>query len=247
GRKPPRGRDADIAALLQPWSVLLGSSSFPTSFLFDLFTCICRLSPYSSLGIPISFLDLLRLGVCHPPIQCLVVGIPVCGVAELTRATFSGFVAAIPNAALFLAGNHMALAICKTMLSLDWPSKTFFYSSVDGQDHGDQKQSTADMTVFVQNLLAQMQNRFQTMSNSIVQKNILFYVYTSVIHQAFIRPQFLISDVGHSLIILDEMGSRIDELEQSINNLKTEMGIENEPTAKPEEKAPASEPMQKDE
>ncbi|KAM3337408.1 hypothetical protein P3S68_031733 [Capsicum galapagoense] len=45
---------------------------------------------------------------------------------------------------------------------------------MDGQD-GDNKQSTADMTVFVQNLLQQMQTRFQTMSESIISKNILFF------------------------------------------------------------------------
>ncbi|KAM3199326.1 heat shock factor-binding protein [Capsicum annuum] len=63
---------------------------------------------------------------------------------------------------------------------------------MDGQD-GDNKQSTADMTVFVQNLLQQMQTRFQTMSESIISK-------------------------------IDEMGNRIDELEQSINDLRGEMG-----------------------
>ncbi|XP_047328190.1 heat shock factor-binding protein-like [Impatiens glandulifera] len=39
---------------------------------------------------------------------------------------------------------------------------------MDGPD--DPKQSTADMTAFVQNLLQQMQARFQTMSESIVTK-----------------------------------------------------------------------------
>ncbi|KAJ0914223.1 putative Heat shock factor binding 1 [Helianthus annuus] len=45
---------------------------------------------------------------------------------------------------------------------------------MDGKDSGDGKQNTADMTQFVQTLLQQMQNRFQTMSDSIVSKNILF-------------------------------------------------------------------------
>ncbi|PSR85130.1 Heat shock factor-binding protein, partial [Actinidia chinensis var. chinensis] len=40
----------------------------------------------------------------------------------------------------------------------------------DGHDADDPKQSTADMTVFVQNLLQQMQSRFQTMSESIISK-----------------------------------------------------------------------------
>ncbi|XP_057797995.1 heat shock factor-binding protein-like [Salvia miltiorrhiza] len=39
---------------------------------------------------------------------------------------------------------------------------------MDGQD--DAKQSTADMIAFVQNLLQQMQLRFQTMSESIISK-----------------------------------------------------------------------------
>ncbi|EEF45531.1 conserved hypothetical protein [Ricinus communis] len=47
----------------------------------------------------------------------------------------------------------------------------------DGHDSEDPKQSTADMTAFVQNLLQQMQSRFQTMSDSIITKNILLYVY----------------------------------------------------------------------
>ncbi|PKI65107.1 hypothetical protein CRG98_014576 [Punica granatum] len=45
---------------------------------------------------------------------------------------------------------------------------------MDGHNGDDQKQSTADMTAFVQNLLQQMQSRFQTMSDSIISKNILF-------------------------------------------------------------------------
>ncbi|XP_058107438.1 heat shock factor-binding protein-like [Magnolia sinica] len=83
---------------------------------------------------------------------------------------------------------------------------------MDGQESDDQKQSTADMTAFVQNLLMQMQSRFQAMSESIVSK-------------------------------IDEMGTRIDELEQSINDLKTEMGADSSsPLApaktKPEETKP---------
>ncbi|GAB4843600.1 hypothetical protein Ancab_013564 [Ancistrocladus abbreviatus] len=44
---------------------------------------------------------------------------------------------------------------------------------MDGHDGEDPKQSTADMTIFVQNLLQQMQSRFQAMSESIITKNIL--------------------------------------------------------------------------
>ncbi|KAG6431189.1 hypothetical protein SASPL_109266 [Salvia splendens] len=64
---------------------------------------------------------------------------------------------------------------------------------MDGQD--DAKQSTADMTAFVQNLLQQM-----------------FWL------------EFL------NKAALDEMGNRIDELEQSINDLRTEMGQEGSPS-----------------
>ncbi|XP_061994592.1 heat shock factor-binding protein [Rosa rugosa] len=70
---------------------------------------------------------------------------------------------------------------------------------MDGHDTDDPKQSTADMTAFVQNLLQQMQTRFQTMSDSIVSK-------------------------------IDEMGNRIEELEQSINDLRAEMGVEGTPS-----------------
>ncbi|XP_070048030.1 heat shock factor-binding protein-like [Nicotiana tomentosiformis] len=70
---------------------------------------------------------------------------------------------------------------------------------MDGHDGDNSKQSTADMTVFVQNLLQQMQTRFQTMSESIISKNI-------------------------------EMGNRIDELEQSINDLRAEMGQDGAPS-----------------
>ncbi|KAL3626512.1 hypothetical protein CASFOL_030061 [Castilleja foliolosa] len=67
----------------------------------------------------------------------------------------------------------------------------FISEQCDGHDGDNTKQSTADMTAFVQNLLQQM-----------VPNNVLNYV------------------------LLDEMGNRIDELEQSINDLRTEMGQE---------------------
>ncbi|GMH18783.1 hypothetical protein Nepgr_020624 [Nepenthes gracilis] len=104
---------------------------------------------------------------------------------------------------------------------------------MDGQDGDDPKQSTADMTVFVQNLLQQMQSRFQAMSESIITKNILSS-HIQHIFQCF-GPHFL------NFLALDEMGSRIGELEESINELKTEMGAEGSPSSsttsgpKPEE------------
>ncbi|XP_004136039.1 heat shock factor-binding protein isoform X1 [Cucumis sativus] len=108
---------------------------------------------------------------------------------------------------------------------------------MDGHDSEDAKQSTADMTIFVQNLLQQMvsfsyckflsekfmsnkiffmqQSRFQTMSDSIITK-------------------------------IDEMGSRINELEQSINDLKAEMGVEGSPSPLPPSK-PVADEVKKDE
>uniref|UniRef100_F6HZ31 Heat shock factor-binding protein 1 n=1 Tax=Vitis vinifera TaxID=29760 RepID=F6HZ31_VITVI len=97
---------------------------------------------------------------------------------------------------------------------------------MDGQNLEDPK-STADMTVFVQNLLQQMQSRFQAMSDSIVTKNILFHIL-----------YFL------DLDSLDEMGNSINELEQSINELRAEMGAEGSPSplappkSKPDEVKP---------
>ncbi|KAF2289181.1 hypothetical protein GH714_029260 [Hevea brasiliensis] len=50
----------------------------------------------------------------------------------------------------------------------------------DGHDAEDPKQSTADMTAFVQNLLQQMQSRFQAMSDSIVTKNNPAFVHVLI-------------------------------------------------------------------
>lgn len=58
-----------------------------------------------------------------------------------------------------------------------------------------QGQGSEDLTVFVQNLLGQMQDRFSQMSESILGR-------------------------------IDEMGKRIDELEQSIGDLMEETEIE---------------------
>ncbi|CAF2129926.1 unnamed protein product [Brassica napus] len=73
----------------------------------------------------------------------------------------------------------------------------------DGHDSEDTKQSTADMTAFVQNLLQQMQ---------------FVFVYIGLN-----RNFFDFDD------LLDDMGGRINELEQSINDLRAEMGVEGTP------------------
>ncbi|KAJ4850579.1 hypothetical protein Tsubulata_017180 [Turnera subulata] len=63
----------------------------------------------------------------------------------------------------------------------------------DGKDSD--KQSTADMSAFVQNLLQQMNSCFLDFP------------------------------------ALDEMGNRINELEESINELRVEMGVEGTPSS----------------
>ncbi|EEF30516.1 conserved hypothetical protein [Ricinus communis] len=69
---------------------------------------------------------------------------------------------------------------------------------MDGHDSEDPKQSTADMTVFVQNLLQQM------------------------------------------------MGTRINDLEQSINDLRSEMGVEGSPSPLCQSKQKSGEENQDD-
>ncbi|KAL8236229.1 hypothetical protein R6Q59_017310 [Mikania micrantha] len=81
----------------------------------------------------------------------------------------------------------------------------FVSTSIDGQDSGDTKQSTADMTQFVQTLLQQM---------------IFYFILTSPVMQ-----QSRFQTMSDSI-----MGDRINELEQSINDLRTEMGVEGSPS-----------------
>uniref|UniRef100_A0A8C7GXJ0 Heat shock factor-binding protein 1 n=2 Tax=Oncorhynchus TaxID=8016 RepID=A0A8C7GXJ0_ONCKI len=59
--------------------------------------------------------------------------------------------------------------------------------------------SVQDLTGVVQTLLQQMQDKFQTMSDQIIGRNIL---------------------------VLDEMSGRIDDLEKNIGDLMTQAGVE---------------------
>uniref|UniRef100_A0A672R606 Heat shock factor-binding protein 1 n=2 Tax=Sinocyclocheilus TaxID=75365 RepID=A0A672R606_SINGR len=61
--------------------------------------------------------------------------------------------------------------------------------------------SVQDLTAVVQTLLQQMQDKFQTMSDQIIGRNILSYS-------------------------LDEMSTRIDDLEKNIADLMTQAGVE---------------------
>ncbi|KAL8162810.1 hypothetical protein V2J09_014299 [Rumex salicifolius] len=106
-------------------------------------------------------------------------------------------------------------------------------SVMDGHDD-ETKQSTADMTV--QGLLQQMQNRFQTMSDSITTKNILSIAleclseWSEFLFSLTETLSTIICSGFLDCIILDEMGGRIAELEQSIGELRSEMGAEGSPS-----------------
>ncbi|KAK5840721.1 hypothetical protein PVK06_009624 [Gossypium arboreum] len=116
--------------------------------------------------------------------------------------------------------------------------------AMDGNDSVDSKQDTTDMALFVQNLLQQMQSRFQTMSDSIITKNILFVLsdHSIILRKLNLEEMncFVFFLLHHRIVVLLILGffygrlaSRIDELEQSINDLKAEMGAENSPPPVP--------------
>uniref|UniRef100_M1C3D5 Heat shock factor binding protein n=2 Tax=Solanum TaxID=4107 RepID=M1C3D5_SOLTU len=94
----------------------------------------------------------------------------------------------------------------------------------DGQDADNTKQSTADMTVFVQNLLQQMQTSFETRGS----REIIFYFSSNflITFQVSMTSGTPYTSTRFDYISSDDMGNRIDELEQSINDLRIEMGQE---------------------
>ncbi|NXY84222.1 HSBP1 protein, partial [Alcedo cyanopectus] len=65
-----------------------------------------------------------------------------------------------------------------------------------------------DLTAVVQTLLQQMQDKFQTMSDQIIGRNILFFA------------------VSCCALELDDMSCRIDDLEKNIADLMTQAGVE---------------------
>ncbi|KAF4040321.1 Heat shock factor binding protein 1 [Phytophthora infestans] len=84
-----------------------------------------------------------------------------------------------------------------------------------------------DLSVFVQSLLEQMQSRFAQMSDAIIGRNILFtkfiFIYARQDRDKSLRIWVFLdyllcvfATVGNPL---DEMGSRIDDLEKSIADL----------------------------
>ncbi|PPD68424.1 hypothetical protein GOBAR_DD34697 [Gossypium barbadense] len=92
----------------------------------------------------------------------------------------------------------------------------------DGHNLEDSKQSTADMSVFVElsKVIYTLASNLSTCWE-ILDYEVKLYV------MVFCR------------LTLDEMGDRINELEQSINDLKAEMGMEGSPSplAPPKQKS----------
>ncbi|NXL98380.1 HSBP1 protein, partial [Tyrannus savana] len=76
--------------------------------------------------------------------------------------------------------------------------------------------SVQDLTAVVQTLLQQMQDKFQTMSDQIIGRNILFFFLSSGLEWCgFLDP-----------CALDDMSCRIDDLEKNIADLMTQAGVE---------------------
>ncbi|NWU09977.1 HSBP1 protein, partial [Cephalopterus ornatus] len=67
----------------------------------------------------------------------------------------------------------------------------------------------------VQTLLQQMQDKFQTMSDQIIGRNILFFLNSGLEWCRFLDP-----------CALDDMSCRIDDLEKNIADLMTQAGVE---------------------
>ncbi|XP_052876258.1 uncharacterized protein LOC108487812 [Gossypium arboreum] len=105
------------------------------------------------------------------------------------------------------SGKQLAISLhplcqpSKSFLVIEIYENVFILSYIlqNGDDSVDWKLENETMAAFVQTLLQQIQQRFQTMSDSIIMK-------------------------------IDEMGCRIDELEQTINDLKAEMDADKPPS-----------------
>ncbi|KAH7513358.1 hypothetical protein FEM48_Zijuj12G0191600 [Ziziphus jujuba var. spinosa] len=109
---------------------------------------------------------------------------------------------------------------------------------MDGHDTEDTKQSTADMTAFVstkssstddcghaRTLLMRNENESFVSLVSLRKEILVLYFSSKMAWFSISSALFFLLDQN----VLDEMGSRIDELEQSINDLRTEMGVEGSP------------------
>ncbi|KAH0953688.1 hypothetical protein HN011_005550 [Eciton burchellii] len=85
-----------------------------------------------------------------------------------------------------------------------------------------------ELTQYVQTLLQKMQDKFQTMSDQIIGRNILFLNLTlkgNLIKLLTSTDRDKFCD-NVCVDILDEMGNRIDDLEKNIADLMTQAGVE---------------------
>ncbi|KAK4737789.1 hypothetical protein R3W88_001486 [Solanum pinnatisectum] len=92
---------------------------------------------------------------------------------------------------------------------------------MDGHDADNTKQSTADMTVFLRLFTRAMLCMTSQINTSRLLANFSYFV-------SALAGTESASTNGESISLhqLDDMGNRIDELEQSINDLRIEMGQE---------------------
>ncbi|KAE8695902.1 Asparagine-linked glycosylation 3 [Hibiscus syriacus] len=84
----------------------------------------------------------------------------------------------------------------------------------DGHNSDESKQNTADMTVFVM------------LSNGCKSTTFSFGFFIAFLVRLWLTSSLVSGAKPSSTNALDDMGNRINELEQSINDLKAEMGVE---------------------
>ncbi|KAH9490970.1 hypothetical protein Btru_032363 [Bulinus truncatus] len=90
----------------------------------------------------------------------------------------------------------------------------------DIDKYGADTKNVQDLTAFVQTLLQQMQDKFQNMSDQIINRNILLKFYFALIHSMI---WLLLCSLTY--LLLDDMGTRIDDLEKNIADLMTQTGV----------------------
>ncbi|KAL7978963.1 hypothetical protein Chor_001266 [Crotalus horridus] len=83
-----------------------------------------------------------------------------------------------------------------------------------------------DLTAVVQTLLQQMQDKFQTMSDQIIGRNILLSVEIEEERFGKRRSKEDLKVVLLNSVVLDDMSCRIDDLEKNIADLMTQAGVE---------------------
>ncbi|KAM6974328.1 heat shock factor-binding protein 1-like protein 1 [Tautogolabrus adspersus] len=95
--------------------------------------------------------------------------------------------------------------------------ESFVVVAEETMSHTDNK-AAKDMTEAMEKTMQRLQGRFQTVSEQLECKNILFFV------------QYL-AEFSFTLA-LDEMGNRIDDLEKNVAELMTQAGMEEQANLK---------------